>query len=144
MFHGKISLIFVLLLLLVNFEWVQIGIDVYTPYSKSRVNSHLSAWFLATCVAVIIQRFIFFFFFCNNRIKLLNLKESSEKLVIVAKGFLKLPNFPMLLKQKSLSLPRNLALKTFGKLLIVFSTKVNLLYLCYSMAWRCCLLHLIK
>ena len=27
---------------------------------------------------------------------------------------------------------------------IVFSTKVNLLYLLYSTAWRCCLLHLIN
>ena len=42
------------------------------------------------------------------------------------------------------SLPRNLALGNFGKLLIVFSTKVNLLYLLYSMDQRCCLLHLIK
>ena len=50
----------------------------------------------------------------------------------------------MLIKQKSPSLPRNLALGTFGELLIVFSTKVNLLYLLYSTAWRCCLLHLIK
>ena len=50
----------------------------------------------------------------------------------------------MLLKQKSPSLPRNLALGTFGELLIVFSTKVNLLYLLYSTARRCCLLHLIK
>ena len=50
----------------------------------------------------------------------------------------------MLIKQKSSSLPRNLALGTFGELLIVFSTKVNLLYLLYSMAWRCCILHLIK
>ena len=50
----------------------------------------------------------------------------------------------MLIKQKSPSLPRNLALGTFGKLPIVFLTKVNLLYLLYSMAWRCCLLHLIK
>ena len=33
---------------------------------------------------------------------------------------------------------------TFGKLLIVYSAKVNLLYLLYSMDWRCCLLHLIK
>ena len=32
---------------------------------------------------------------------------------------------------------------TFSKLL-VFSTKVNLLYLLYSMAWSCCLLHLMK
>ena len=31
----------------------------------------------------------------------------------------------------------SLALRTFGKLQIVFSTKVNLLYLLYSMAWRC-------
>ena len=35
----------------------------------------------------------------------------------------------MLIKQKSPSLPRNLALGTFGELPIVFSTKVNLLYI---------------
>ena len=40
----------------------------------------------------------------------------------------------MLIKQKSPLLPRNLALGTSGELLIAFSTKVNLLYLCYSMA----------
>ena len=50
----------------------------------------------------------------------------------------------MLLKQKSPSFPRNLALGTFGKLLMVFSTKVNLLYFLYLTTWRCCLLHLIK
>ena len=50
----------------------------------------------------------------------------------------------MLIKQKSPSLSRNLALGTLGKLLIVFSSKVNLLYLIYSTNRRCCLLHLIK
>ena len=50
----------------------------------------------------------------------------------------------ILIKQKSLSLPRNLALRTFGGLLIVFSAKVNLLYLLYSKAQWCCVLHLIK
>ena len=50
---------------------------------------------------------------------------------MVAKGFLRLPDLHMLMKQKSLSLPRNLALGTFGELSIVFSTKVNLLYLLY-------------
>ena len=50
----------------------------------------------------------------------------------------------MLLKQKIPSLFRNLVLRTFGKLLIVFSTKVNLLYLLYSTAQRCCLLLLIN
>ena len=39
-------------------------------------------------------------------------------------------------------LPRYLFLRTFSKLLIVFSTKVNLLYLLYSMSQRSChLLH---
>ena len=38
----------------------------------------------------------------------------------------------MLIKQKSPSLPRNLTLGTFGEFPIVFSTKVNLLYLLYS------------
>ena len=50
----------------------------------------------------------------------------------------------MLIKQKSLSLPRNLGFRTFGKLLIMFSAKVNLLYLLYLMAWRCRPLHLRK
>ena len=36
------------------------------------------------------------------------------------------------------------ALMTSGKLLTVFSIKVNLLYLLYSTGWRCCLQHLIK
>ena len=37
-----------------------------------------------------------------------------------------------------------MALGTFGELLIVFSTKVNLLYFLYSTDWSCCLLHLRK
>ena len=50
----------------------------------------------------------------------------------------------MLIKQKSPSLPKNLALGTFGELLIVCSTKISLLYLLCSMPRRYCLLHLIK
>ena len=47
----------------------------------------------------------------------------------------------MLTKPKGLLLPRNLALRTFGELLIVFLTNVNLLH---STTLRCSLLHLIK
>ena len=66
-------------------------------------------------------------------------------LVIVSKEFLKLPNLHMLLKQTTPSLPRNLALGTFGEMPIVISTKVSLLYLLYPTSCRkCCLLHLIK
>ena len=50
----------------------------------------------------------------------------------------------MVIKQTSLSLPRKMAVGTFGELLILFSAKVNLLKLLYSKARRCCLLHLIK
>ena len=57
--------------------------------------------------------------------------------VIVAKGFLKLPNLHMQIKQKSPLLPRFLALVTFGELLKVFSTKINLLHLLYSTDQRC-------
>ena len=56
----------------------------------------------------------------------------------------KLSNMYMLIKQKSPSLLRNFAFRTFRELPIVFSTKGNLLYLLYSMAWRCYLLHQIK
>ena len=40
----------------------------------------------------------------------------------------------MLLKERNPSFPRNLVLGTFEELLIVFSTKLNLLYLLYSMS----------
>ena len=50
----------------------------------------------------------------------------------------------MLIKQKSPSLPRNLAVGTYSELPIVFSTKVNLLYIFYSTVRMCYLLHLIK
>lgn len=46
------------------------------------------------------------------------------------------PNLFML-KQKSLPLPRNLALSTFGELIKVFSAEVNVLLLLYLMVQRC-------
>ena len=42
----------------------------------------------------------------------------------------------MVIKQKSLSLPRKVALVAFGELLIVFSAKVNLLYFLYLIDLR--------
>ena len=48
------------------------------------------------------------------------------------------------IKQISPSLPTKLVLRTLGKLLLVFSTKLNLLYLLCSTAWKWCLLHVIK
>ena len=83
------------------------------------------------------------FFLCTKGENLLTQKfrQTSNRL---SKGFLKLSNLHVLIKQKSLLLRRNFALVTSGKLLIVFSTQVNLLYVLYSTIQRCCLLHLIK
>ena len=124
-------------------EWVQVGIDVYISHRKYQVKPHSSPWFSAACAQAIVHR-NHFFFFCTKEKNLLILRLSSDRLVIVAKRFLKLPNLHMLIKQKSPLFPRNLVLVTSRKLLIVFSTKVNKLYLLYSTGQRCCLLHLIK
>ena len=116
-------------------EWVQVGMDVYIPHHKYQVKLHSSPWISVACAAAIVHRN---HLFGTNKINLLNIKKSSDRIVIFGKGSLKQPNLHMLIKQKSPSLPRNLALGTFGKLLIVFSTKLNLLYpiflplLCYT------------
>ena len=123
-------------------EWVQVGIDVHIPHRKYQVKPHLSPWFSAACAAAIVHRNHFFRLY--EREKSSDSRKSLDRLVIVAKGFLKLPNLHMVIKQKSPLLPINLALMTSGELLIVFSTKVSLLYLLYSTTQRCCLLHLIK
>ena len=99
------------------YGWVQVGIDVYILHFTYEAKPNSSSWFSAA---------------------------SSDRLVIIAKGFLKLPNLHKLVNQKSPFFLRNLAVRTFSKLLIVFSTKVNLLYLLNSKDSRCCLLHLIK
>ena len=106
------------------------------PHRKYQVKPDSSPRFSAVCAAARVHRNHFFCLYQQNK--------SSGRLVIVLKGFLKLPNLHMLIKHKSLSFPRNLVFGTFGKLLKVFSTKVNLLFLFYSMAQRPCFLHLIK
>ena len=76
-------------------------------------------------------------------INLLNLKQSSDRLVIIAKRFLKLPNLHILITRKSPSLPRDLALSDSWQIANSVP-KVNLLHICYSTLQGCCILHLIK
>ena len=104
-------------------EWVQVGTDVYIPHLKYQVKkSHSSPWFSAVCAAAIVHRNHFFCFYQQNKSI-----ESKVKfrLVIISKGFLKLPNLHMLLKHKSPSLPNNLALGTSWEFLITCT-------LCYT------------
>ena len=82
-------------------EWFQVRFDVYILYCKYQVKLHLSPWFSAAYSAAVVQR-NHFFTVCTKRINLVNLKNSLDRLVIIVKGFLKLSNLHMLIKQKSL------------------------------------------
>ena len=119
-----------LLLLRMNFE-SRFRLELMHISGRNyQVKPHASLWISAVCAAAIAHRNHFFRLYQQNKSS--ESKESSSRLVIVVKGFLKLPN--LLLKQRSTSLPGNLVLGTFGELLIVFSRKVNLIYLLYSTA----------
>ena len=97
MFHGRISLNLVLLLLLVNFVS---GFRLELMYISliESIRSSLTH-FHGFQQLVLLPYFIEIpFFVCTKRINLLNLKYISDTLVIVANGFLKLPNLHMLIR----------------------------------------------
>ena len=123
-------------------EWIQVGIDVYIPHRKYQVKPHSSPWFSTACAAAIVHRSHFFHLYQQNKSSESKVKfrQASNR----CKRVLEAAKLAYATKTKESITPRNLALGTFGELLIVFSTKVNLLYLLYSTDWRCCLLHLIK
>ena len=128
MFHGRISLILVLLLLLVNFvKGSRIELIYISLIENNRSSvTHLNSFQLIVLLTEFIE---ITFFVCTKKINVLILKQSSDMLVIAAKVLLKLPNLLMLIKKKSPLLSRSLALVT---VFVMFSTKVNLLYLLYS------------
>ena len=48
-------------------EWVQVGIDLYSPHRKYRVKPHSSPWFLAAFDAAIVHRNHFFRLYQQNK-----------------------------------------------------------------------------
>ena len=102
-------------------EWVHGGIDVYIPLVKYQVFQQL-----------------FHFFHLYQRSNFSESKIKSRQPVIIAKGFWKLAYAT---KTKESITSQKLGSQ---ELLILLSAKVNLLYLLYSVAQRCCRLHLIK
>ena len=101
----KIFLSSALLLLPVNFvSWFNLALMYITLIVSTRSSlTHLHGFQLLILLSYFIE---ITFFVCTNRINL-NLKESSGRLVIIAKGFLKLLKLHILRKQKCLSLPRD-------------------------------------
>ena len=114
---------------------------IYPPLKVSSQASS-SLWFSAACAAAMCHR--------NHFFHLHQKDKSSESKVKFRHGsnhckrVIEAANLHILIKQKITSFPRSFTFGAFSKLPIVFSTKVNLLYLFFSTAWRCCLLHLIK
>ena len=103
MFHGNQSLNSASPAASEFYEPVHVRIDVYIPHRKYQVKPHSSPWFSSACAAVIVHRNHFFRLHEKNKSS--ESKVKFDRLVIVAKGFL----LKHMLKQKSPSLPRNLA-----------------------------------
>ena len=99
-FYGTIPLNSVLLLLL-NFVSEGSGRN-WCIHCSSQISGQVLLIFIVFSCLCCCHFSEKSFFVCTNRINLLNLKQSSDRLVIVANGVLKLPNLHMLIKQRSL------------------------------------------
>ena len=132
-FHGRISLNLGLLLLLVNF----------IRHHKYHVKPHSSPWwFSAACAPSIAHRTQFFHLYQQNKSSesKLNFRQASN----CCKRVFESAKLAYTTKTKESMTSQKLGSRVFGELVIVFSTKVNLLYLLYSMDRMCYLMHLIK
>ena len=103
------------------------------------IKHHSSSLFSAIYVPSIVQRNQFFHLY--EKCKSFESKVKNRQANNCCKRVFEATKITYSIKQKSPSLPRNMALGTFGELLTVFLAKVNLLYLHYSKVQRCCLLH---
>ena len=110
--------------------------------SSFQVKPHVSPWSSAACSAAIVHRNHFFCLHQQNKFS--ESKVKFRQTSNCCKRVLEAAELAYATKKMSQSLPRNLLLGTFDELLIVFSKKVNLLYLLHSTTQRSCLLHLIK
>ena len=124
MFHGRISL---------NSsaaasefcEWVQVGIDVCIPHRKYHIKPHSSPWFSGACAAAIAHRNQLFSLYQQNKsseskIKFRQASNSYKRVLEAAK-------LAYATKAKE-----SITLQKLGSQDLVFSTKVNLLYLSFS------------
>ena len=126
MLHWRISLSWMFLLMLINFVTGFLLELMYTSLTINIRSSliHLHGFQVLLVLPLLLEITSFIFI---NRVNLLWLRPRSDSLVITAKRLLKLLKLLMLIKQRSLSPPRNLVLLTFYNL-IAFWRKINLLF----------------
>ena len=126
MYHGRVSLIWMLLLLLSNL-WVGLLMNWNISHPKYQVESHSTPWFSATFAAVIAHNNPLFCLYQHSKFFLSKVKfrQATNRRERVRKT----TKLVMLIKPKSLSTSRNLIFATFFELLLVFEAKTNLPYL---------------
>ena len=142
MFHRRISLNSVLLLLLVNFvSGFRLEL-MYIPHHKYQVKPHSSPWFSAACAAAIVHR--------NHFIRLYQQNKSSESKVKFkqasncCKRVLEAAKLAYATKTKEPITSQKLGFQDFWRIANSVLNKGKSAYLLYSTDQRCCLLHLIK
>ena len=123
-------------------EWVQVGIDVYIPHRKYQVKPHSSPWFSAACAAAIVHRNHFFRLYqreksSDSKIKFRQASNPCKRVLEAAK--LAYAN-----KTKESITSQKRGSGDFLRIANSVFNKLNPLYLLYSMARRCSLLHLIN
>ena len=143
MFHGRISLVWILFQLLPSFvkeSMLELMNIPLINISSSQIQLH-HFWLLVQLPQLIKM----ILFICTDRTNNWCQRPSSDRLVIISKAFLNLPNFFMLIKQqKHLLSSGNLVLMNFDKLIVTFSAKLNLQSLLYLMVVSCYHLHVIR
>ena len=110
------------------------GCNVYISHRKNWIKPHSSPWFSAACTAAIVHGGHFFHLYQKDRSSGSDIKfRQASNCCKRALGAAKLAHAGKA-EESITSRELPLALVTFGKLLIVVSTNVNLLYLLYSTA----------
>ena len=123
-------------------EWVQVGTDVYISHGKYRVKPYSSPWFLAAYVAAIVHR--------NHLLHLYQKDKYSDSKVKFrhasnrCKRALEAAKLAYANKTKESITSQKRGSGDFLRIANSVFNKLNLLYLLYSMAQRCSLLHLIN
>ena len=132
MFHGRIFLNSASAAASEFCEWVQVGIDVYIPHLKYQVKPQSSPWFSAVCAAAIVHRNHFFHFYQQNKsseskVKIRQASNCCKRVIEAAK-----PAYANKTKE-SITFQKLGSQDFCVELVIVFSTRVNLLYLLSSL-----------
>ena len=99
MYHWRVSLNLVLLQLLMNFVS---GFRLELMHTFLIINIRSSFVYLHDFQLLVLLPWLteITFFICTNRINILNPMKSSDRVVMVAKGFFKLPKLYMLIKKR--------------------------------------------